>query len=151
VIGRDAEIEQTVEILSRRRKNNAVLIGEAGLGMTAIAEDLARRIREGDVPERLHGHRVVALHLAGSQFRGQCEQRLKSVLEEAARPEAKVVLFIDELHTVLGAGAAEVRWTRPTSSSRYSLAVSCASSARLRSRSSARSSATPRWRGASRR
>ena len=111
VIGRDTEIEQTVEILSRRRKNNAVLIGEAGVGKTAIAEGLARRIHEGDVPESLHGHRVVALDLAGalagSQFRGQFEQRLKSVLEEAARPEAKVVLFIDELHTVLGAGAAE--------------------------------------------
>jgi ATP-dependent Clp protease ATP-binding subunit ClpC len=111
VIGRDAEIEQTVEILSRRRKNNAVLIGEAGVGKTAIAEGLARRIHEDDVPESLRGHRVVALDLAGalagSQFRGQFEQRLKGVLEEAARPEAKVILFIDELHTVLGAGAAE--------------------------------------------
>src|SRR5829696_5415732 len=111
VIGRDAEIEQTVETLSRRRKNNAVLIGEAGVGKTAIAEGLARRIHEDDVPESLRGHRVVALDLAGalagSQFRGQFEQRLKSVLEEAARPEANVILFIDELHTVLGAGAAE--------------------------------------------
>src|SRR5829696_8784178 len=111
VIGRDGEIEQTVETLSRRRKNNAVLIGEAGVGKTAIAEGLARRIHEDDVPESLRGHRVVALDLAGalagSQFRGQFEQRLKSVLEEAARPEANVILFIDELHTVLGAGAAE--------------------------------------------
>jgi ATP-dependent Clp protease ATP-binding subunit ClpC len=111
VIGREPEIEQTVEILSRRRKNNAVLIGDAGVGKTAIAEGLARRIHEAAVPETLRGHRVVALDLAGalagSQFRGQFEQRLKSLLEEAAEPEAEVILFIDELHTVLGAGAAE--------------------------------------------
>ena len=111
VIGRDAEIEQTVEILSRRRKNNAVLIGEAGVGKTAIAEGLALRVHQGDADESLEGHRVIALDLAGalagSQFRGQFEQRIKSVLEEAARPEAKVILFIDELHTVVGAGGAE--------------------------------------------
>ena len=111
VIGRDGEIEQTVEILSRRRKNNAVLIGEAGVGKTAIAEGLALRVHQGDADESLEGHRVIALDLAGalagSQFRGQFEQRIKSVLEEAARPEAKVILFIDELHTVVGAGGAE--------------------------------------------
>src|SRR3954452_1891777 len=106
VIGRDAEIEQTVEVLARRRKNNAVLIGEAGVGKTAIVEGLARRIVEGDVPEALQGVRVVALDLAsmlaGSQYRGQFEQRLKSALGEVAAAEGRIVLFVDELHTVLG-------------------------------------------------
>jgi ATP-dependent Clp protease ATP-binding subunit ClpC len=109
VIGRAAEIEQTVEILARRRKNNAVLIGEPGVGKTAIVEGLALRIAHDDVPETLHGTRVVALDLAGmlagSQFRGQFEQRMKTALQEAA--DSNVVLFVDELHTVLGAGAAE--------------------------------------------
>ena len=111
VVGREDEIEQTVEILARRRKNNAVLIGEPGVGKTAIAEGLARRIAEGDVPEPLQGARFVALDLggviAGSQFRGQFEQRLKDVLEEVASSDGKILLFLDELHTVLGAGAAE--------------------------------------------
>jgi ATP-dependent Clp protease ATP-binding subunit ClpC len=111
VIGREDEIEQTIEILARRRKNNAVLIGEPGVGKTAIAEGLARRIAEGDVPEPLQGARLVALDLggvlAGSQFRGQFEQRLKAVLEEVANSDGKILLFLDELHTVLGAGAAE--------------------------------------------
>ncbi|HWV86077.1 MAG TPA: ATP-dependent Clp protease ATP-binding subunit [Capillimicrobium sp.] len=111
VIGRDDEIAQTVEILARRRKNNAVLIGEAGVGKTAIAEGLARRIAEGDVPEALQDTRVVALDLAGmiagTQYRGQFEQRLKDVLAEVAESEGRIVLFVDELHTVLGAGNAE--------------------------------------------
>src|SRR4051794_30859358 len=111
VIGRAEEIEQTVEILARRRKNNAVLIGEAGVGKTAIVEGLARRIAEGDVPATLHGARVVALDMAGmvagSQYRGQFEQRLKTVLEEVVAAEGRIVLFVDELHTVLGAGNAE--------------------------------------------
>jgi len=111
VIGREDEIEQTVEILARRRKNNAVLIGEAGVGKTAIVEGLARRVAEGDVPATLHGARVVALDMAGmvagSQFRGQFEQRLKTVLEEVAASEGRVVVFVDELHTILGAGNAE--------------------------------------------
>jgi ATP-dependent Clp protease ATP-binding subunit ClpC len=111
VIGRDAEIAQTVEILARRRKNNAVLIGEAGVGKTAIVEGLALRITQDDVPETLRGTRVVALDLgglvAGSQFRGQFEQRLKAVLAEVSASDGKIVLFVDELHTVLGAGGAE--------------------------------------------
>jgi ATP-dependent Clp protease ATP-binding subunit ClpC len=111
VIGRDAEIAQTVEILARRRKNNAVLIGEAGVGKTAIVEGLALRITLGDVPEALRGTRVVSLDLsgliAGTQFRGQFEQRLKAVLAEVSGSKGKIVLFLDELHTVLGAGGAE--------------------------------------------
>jgi ATP-dependent Clp protease ATP-binding subunit ClpC len=111
VIGRAAEIEQTVEILARRRKNNAVLIGEAGVGKTAIVEGLARRVAEGDVPATLEGARVVALDLAGmlagAQYRGQFEQRLKSALEEVRQSEGRVLLFVDELHTILGAGNAE--------------------------------------------
>jgi ATP-dependent Clp protease ATP-binding subunit ClpC len=111
VIGRGDEIEQTIEILARRRKNNAVLIGEPGVGKTAIAEGLARRIAEGDVPEPLQGARLVALDLggmvAGSQFRGQFEQRLKTVLEEVSSSDGRVLLFLDELHTVLGTGNAE--------------------------------------------
>jgi ATP-dependent Clp protease ATP-binding subunit ClpC len=110
VIGRDDEIEQTVEILARRRKNNAVLIGEAGVGKTAIVEGLARRIAEGDVPETLHDARIVAVDLAGmiagAQFRGQFEQRFKAALQEAV-DAGNVVLFVDELHTILGAGNAE--------------------------------------------
>src|SRR5215210_3037624 len=111
VIGRAQEIEQTVEILARRRKNNAVLIGEAGVGKTAIVEGLARRIAEGDVPATLHGARVVSLDLAGmlagAQYRGQFEQRMKALLEEVAQAEGRVLLFVDELHTILGAGNAE--------------------------------------------
>src|SRR3954454_5846585 len=110
-IGRADEIERTVEILARRRKNNAVLIGDAGVGKTAIVEGLARRVAEGDVPATLHGARVVALDMAGmvagSQYRGQFEQRLKTVLEEVVAAEGRIVLFVDELHTILGAGNAE--------------------------------------------
>jgi ATP-dependent Clp protease ATP-binding subunit ClpC len=111
VIGRAQEIEQTVEILARRRKNNAVLIGEAGVGKTAIVEGMARRIVEGDVPATLQGARLVALDLAGmlagAQYRGQFEQRMKAVLKEVADAEGRVLLFVDELHTILGAGNAE--------------------------------------------
>jgi ATP-dependent Clp protease ATP-binding subunit ClpC len=111
VIGRGLEIEQTVEILARRRKNNAVLIGEAGVGKTAIVEGLALRVAGDDVPETLQGVRIVALDLAamvaGSQYRGQFEERLKNVLAEVAAAEGKVVLFVDELHTILGAGGAQ--------------------------------------------
>jgi ATP-dependent Clp protease ATP-binding subunit ClpC len=111
LIGRDDEVEQTVEILSRRRKNNAVLIGEAGVGKTAIVEGLALRITQGDVPATLAGSRLVALDmsgmLAGAQYRGQFEQRLKAVLGEIAEAEGRIVVFVDELHTILGAGGAE--------------------------------------------
>src|SRR3954454_15296801 len=111
VIGREDEIAQTVEILARRRKNNAVLIGEAGVGKTAIVEGLALQIHNHDVPEALQGVRVVALDMgalvAGSQYRGQFEQRLKAVLAEVTASEGRIILFVDELHTVLGAGGAE--------------------------------------------
>jgi ATP-dependent Clp protease ATP-binding subunit ClpC len=111
VIGRDPEIAQVIEVLARRRKNNAALIGEAGVGKTAIAEGLALRVASDEVPEVLRGVRVVALDLAGmiagSQYRGAFEQRLKTLLDEVVAAEGRVILFVDELHTVLGAGAAE--------------------------------------------
>ena len=111
VIGRDEEIRRVIQVLSRRTKNNPVLIGEPGVGKTAIAEGLAQRIVNGDVSEGLKSRRVLALDLgallAGAQYRGQFEDRLKSVLKEVARAEGQVILFIDELHTLVGAGAAE--------------------------------------------
>ncbi len=111
VIGRDAEILRVIRILSRRTKNNPVLIGEAGVGKTAIVEGLAQKIATNDIPEILSGRRVVALDLgamiAGSRFRGEFEERLKAAIEEIQRAEGEVILFIDELHTVVGAGAAQ--------------------------------------------
>ena len=111
VIGRDNEILRLIQILSRRTKNNPVLIGEAGVGKTAIAEGLAQKIANNDVPEILSGKRVVALDLgamiAGSRFRGEFEERLKAVIEEVQRAQGEIILMIDELHTVVGAGAAQ--------------------------------------------
>ena len=111
VIGRDEEIRRVIQVLSRRTKNNPVLIGEPGVGKTAIVEGLAQRIVKGDVPEGLKDKRVVELSigslLAGAKYRGEFEERLKAVLKEIAASEGQIVLFIDELHTVVGAGAAE--------------------------------------------
>jgi ATP-dependent Clp protease ATP-binding subunit ClpB len=111
VIGRDEEIRRVIQVLSRRTKNNPVLIGEPGVGKTAIVEGLAQRIVAGDVPEGLKGRRIVALDLgamiAGTKYRGEFEERLKAVLSEIAESQGQVVTFIDELHTVVGAGAAE--------------------------------------------
>jgi len=111
VIGRDEEIRRVIQVLSRRTKNNPVLIGEPGVGKTAIVEGLARRIFEGDVPENLKNKRVISLDLgamlAGAKYRGEFEDRLKAVLKEIEEANGEIVLFIDELHTLVGAGAAE--------------------------------------------
>lgn len=110
VIGRTKEIERVIQILSRRTKNNPVLIGEPGVGKTAIAEGLAQKIVEGQVPEIIKGKRVVTLDLAsmvaGAKYRGEFEERLKKVMSELTTA-GNVILFIDEMHTIIGAGAAE--------------------------------------------
>jgi len=111
VIGRDSEINRLIQILSRRTKNNPILIGEAGVGKTAIAEGLAMRMAQGDVPESIKGKELLSLDLglliAGTKYRGEFEERLKNMMREIERAEGKIILFIDELHTIVGAGAAE--------------------------------------------
>ena len=111
VIGRDEEIRRTIQVLSRRTKNNPVLIGEPGVGKTAIAEGLALRIVAGDVPESLKDKKLLALDMgsliAGAKFRGEFEERLKSVLNEVQAEDGRIILFIDELHTIVGASKAE--------------------------------------------
>jgi len=111
VIGREEEVERAIEILSRRTKNNPVLIGEAGVGKTAIVEGLAQKIVDGDVPKNLVGRKIVGLDMgalvAGTQFRGEFEQRLKLLVDEVIKSKGKIILFIDEMHNLVGAGRAE--------------------------------------------
>ena len=109
VIGREDEIKRVMQIFTRRTKNNPVIVGEAGVGKTAIAEGLAEKIVADDVPDSLKGHRVAALDMgalvAGSKFRGEFEERLKAVMDEIKNSKGEIILFIDEIHTVVGAGA----------------------------------------------
>ena len=119
VIGRDCEIRRVIQILSRKTKNNPVLVGDPGVGKTAIVEGLAQRIVRGDVPEGLKDRTVFSLDMgslvAGAKYRGEFEERLQAVLTEVKGAEGRILLFIDELHTVVGAGAApRAPWTRAT-------------------------------------
>ena len=111
VIGRDEEVRNVIRILSRKTKNNPVLIGEPGVGKTAIAEGLAQRIVSGDVPANLKDRKIFSLDMgaliAGAKFRGEFEERLKAVLNEVKRSEGRIILFIDELHNIVGAGRTE--------------------------------------------
>jgi ATP-dependent Clp protease ATP-binding subunit ClpB len=118
VIGRDEEIRRTVQILARRTKNNPALIGEPGTGKTAIAEGLALRIANGDVPDSLKGRTLMSLDMgaliAGAKYRGEFEERLKAVLDEVKGAEGDIILFIDEMHTLIGPARRKGAWTLPT-------------------------------------
>jgi ATP-dependent Clp protease ATP-binding subunit ClpB len=133
VIGRDDEVRRVMQVLSRRTKNNPVLIGEPGTGKTAIVEGLAGRIVEGDVPDSLKGKRILALDMgslvAGAKYRGEFEERLKGVIHDVTTGDGSIILFIDELHTVMGAGAAEAGRMRPISSNPHWPGVNCTQSA----------------------
>ena len=136
VIGRDQEIRNVIRILSRKTKNNPCLIGEPGVGKTAIAEGLAQRIVRGDVPENLKDRIVFSLDMgalvAGAKYRGEFEERLKSVLNEVKKSEGKIILFIDELHTIVGAARPTVLWMQATCSSPCWPGASCTASVRPR-------------------
>ncbi len=155
VIGRDEEIRRVIQVLSRRTKNNPVLIGEPGVGKTAIVEGLAQRIVRGDVPEGLKDKRVVSLDMgaliAGAKFRGEFEERLKAVLKEVQSAQGEIVLFIDELHTVVGAGKAEGSMDAGNLLKPMLAGANCTASAPPHSTNTANTSKrTPRWSAASR-